>query len=93
MLIWLEIRIRGKSQAEMLPGRLVFLDHFGWLCSMPLGSSIAGSDLIRHFILPTNWMDTEGLKISRITGTGEFLCPKGHELGSVCGGLEIEWKP
>lgn len=55
---------------------LVFLDRDLWVCSMNLTRQREASTLKRHYFIPSDWTDTEGLKQCSMLRDGTLLCPQ-----------------
>lgn len=61
----------------ILPGeRLVFLDRDLWACSMNLTRQSTSYPLVRHYFIPRDWTDFEGLKQCSMLRDGTLLCPQ-----------------
>jgi len=67
--------------------RFTFLDHNGWVCTIPLTDANGRNTVNRHFLLPRPWMVADCLTMSIITQRGVFLCPKDGEVGLVQNGF------
>ncbi|KEF54926.1 uncharacterized protein A1O9_09369 [Exophiala aquamarina CBS 119918] len=64
-------------------GRLVFLDRDLWVCSMKLTRLSKSCPLVRHYFIPRDWTDVEGLKQCSMLKDGVFLCPQEGNIVTV----------
>jgi hypothetical protein len=62
---------------------LVFLDRDLWLCSMDLTGQSAATSLKRHYFIPRDWTDVEGLRQCSMLRDGTLLCPQEGKIVTV----------
>ncbi|KAF2261549.1 hypothetical protein CC78DRAFT_347471 [Lojkania enalia] len=70
--------------------RLVYLDSSNWVCSVEIGSAEFSS--IRHFFIPSDWLNLAKHLMLDITRNGEVVVIKRAELLVVKRGLEMTEK-
>ncbi|KIW73236.1 hypothetical protein PV04_01370 [Phialophora macrospora] len=62
---------------------LVFLDRDLWLCSVNLTGQSAAASLKRHYFIPRDWTDVEGLRQCSMLPDGTLLCPQDGKIVTV----------
>jgi WD40 repeat protein len=62
---------------------LVFLDRDLWLCSMNLSGQSAATSPKRHYFIPRDWTDVEGLRQCSMLRDGTLLCPQEGKIVTV----------
>jgi WD40 repeat protein len=75
-------------------GRLVFVDRSFWLCSWHLDSADSSRDstgIRRHFFLPRDWMNSDGVRLLHLAGNGTVLCPRHGEVTVIESSLDAGW--
>lgn len=56
--------------------QLIFLNHDLWLCSTNLSGQSQASSLKRHYFIPRDWTDVDGLTQCSMLQDGTLLCPQ-----------------
>ena len=56
--------------------RLVFLDRDLWICTTPYARQGDGKSVTRHYFIPRDWTDVEGLRRCSMLKDGTLLCPQ-----------------
>ena len=72
-------------------GRLVFLDHHLWICTLPLDPIESHTAPIRHFFIPRDWVDRDEIMLFSMLRDGTILFPSRGELGVIRNGIEAGW--
>ncbi len=62
--------------AVLSGAQLVFLDRDLWLCTTNLHRQSEASSQRRHYFIPRDWTDNEGLKQCSMLRDGTLLCPQ-----------------
>lgn len=61
----------------ILPGeQLIFFDRHLWLCSVKLSQLLETKSLTRHYFIPRDWTNLEGLQRCCMLKDGTLLCPQ-----------------
>ncbi|ORY70910.1 uncharacterized protein BCR38DRAFT_479444 [Pseudomassariella vexata] len=88
-----------KQSVGLLPdGRLVFLDENLWVCTTQLRSasgSLGGTDnnnLMRHFFVPHDWLNSAGMMLCRVQSDGTFLYPSKGEMAIIKSDIGTAWR-
>ena len=73
--------------------RLVFLDSSFWVCTWNLRNKSFGiaNSITRHFFLPRDWINSEGLRLCQVLPDGTFLCPRKGEMAIIRSTLGSDW--
>jgi WD40 repeat protein len=91
--LWIADRME-QPVGLLADGRVVFLDKALWVCTAQLWPSPAGgsdSDVMRHFFIPRDWVNSAGLVLCRIQADGKFLCPSKGEMAVISSNIGTEW--
>lgn len=80
-----------EGQVKRLIGafqnKIVFLDHYYWICSWKVEPSIG--DVQRHFFLPKDWLHASNLQMAMLNSMGTIFCPKYGDVAIVRNGLGL----
>jgi hypothetical protein len=72
-------------------GRLVFLDTYLWVCTLPLQSIGSRTMPTRHFFVPRDWINNAGMMLCSMLKDGTILCPRRGELAAIRNDIEAGW--
>jgi WD40 repeat protein len=85
----------AKSSTTLNTHLLAFLDQDFWVCTCALGGeAMMPGRIKRHYLLPGEWWNMDGLEMAVMRRDGALVCPmNGYgDVGVVGGGLGEEWR-
>lgn len=84
----------AKSNTALNTHLLAFLDREFWVCTCALGGeAMVPGRIKRHYLLPGEWWNMDGLEMAVMRRDGALVCPRNGygDAGVVWGGLGEEW--
>ncbi|KAL9596015.1 MAG: hypothetical protein Q9179_004764 [Wetmoreana sp. 5 TL-2023] len=71
---------------------LAFIDHDNWICSWVIAHGPQMDQKIRrHFFIPQDWLNLDGLRLATVSRNGTFYCPRHGQVAVVSDWLDYEW--
>lgn len=76
-----------QSLLGLYKAQLVFVDHQGWICLMPLERQSQGKLHTRHFPVPHCWRSFNRRIVATVTSKGDVVIARNNEVAVVKRGL------
>jgi hypothetical protein len=67
----------------VLNNKVAFIDHSLWVCTWCFQNSKEETGIRRHFFLPRDWVNVDGLKLCQLLADGTLLCPRLGEVAVI----------
>lgn len=83
---------RSVNRPQFMEQTFAFIDHDFWVCTVNVGAEDGRQCHVnKHFFLPSDWQNSEWIKLASVNSAGSFFCPRNGEVAIVSHGLAWEW--